>query len=231
MPPTTTLDTLSLWASDDPVMWQAALSSYQSQLMSLKNKKLTDLDNWVWNELETSVRKRKPACMNKEEWVKLVTWKITRGKTRPLLGYAKEQVDQTVRDATATALENLSEENEKKNDDVGAWLSTCLKPLTDLRGVGAATAAAFLAACTDQIPMMSDELIAVTLQPTASEYTEKRLIEMVKIVRAKAKKVNLTAREVEHAVLAEAWKTTYQGKQRKDTAGAATTKPATKRKR
>ena len=66
MPPTTTLDTLSLWASDDPVVWQAALSSYQSQLMSLKNKKLTDLDNWVWNELETSVRKRKPACMNKE---------------------------------------------------------------------------------------------------------------------------------------------------------------------
>ena len=101
-----------------------------------------------------------------------------------------------MRDATATALENLSEENEKKNDDVGAWLSTCLKPLTDLRGVGAATAAAFLAACTDQIPMMSDELIAVTLQPTASEYTEKRLIEMVKIVRAKAKKVKEYAEQV-----------------------------------
>ena len=220
MPPTSTPDTTELWRSDDPVVWRAAFDSYESRLKSLNHKELVSLDKWFRVTLPAAVSARTPTPhMLAAEFVQLVTWKITRGKRRnTLLGYARAHTDATMTSATSEALSKLKIFDEfvqggtsldfgTSKATADTYLLDSLKPLVALHGTGAATAAAVLAAVSPQVPMMSDELLAVVTWSGVNPDTDKNFLSLVTAVQTKAKRVRMTPREVERAVYAEACKT------------------------
>ena len=206
MPPTATVDTRRLWNSDDPAEWRKALDAYPARLAALNDPKLLELDAWFWGTLGDAIRARDPSRLTAEELVRVVAWKLARGKFRPnLLNFARAHTEATAGKATGEALARFA----KASGDGGEnenWLAACLEPLVRLKGIGPATASAVLAAATASIPMMSDELIAVALpQATSSQmYSMPRLQALVEATRAKAKKVGVSPREVERAIFAEA---------------------------
>ena len=238
MPPQSTAASVALWKSDDPAAWRAALDAYHTRMGALNNDKLVQLDRWYHEDLPGAIAARRPPHMLASELVKLVDWKMTRGKVRPrLLEFAKAHSDKTVRDATSVAIARLGGaggSDEEGGEGGGssnmkttakAILNTddipsALEPLVALKGMGPATASAVLAAADTSLPFMSDDIIAVALPPTGSSdtYSTPRLLQLASKVRAKAKKVGLTAGEVERAVYSEAALTK---KPKKDSAAGA----------
>jgi hypothetical protein len=188
MPPAATVDTTRLWKSDDPAEWRKALDAYPDRLAALNDPKLQKLDAWFWGSLGDAIRARDPNRLTAEELVRVVEWKLARGKFRPnLLKFAQAHTEATAGEATGEALKRFADATGgyEKN-----WLAACL-------------------AATTSIPMMSDELIAVALpEATSSQmYSMPRLQALVEATRAKAKKVGISPREVERAIFAEAAKT------------------------
>ena len=219
MPPTSTEHSRALWKSDDAGEWRAALDAYDERLAALNHPKLLTLDSWFRHELPSAVRSRDPPRLLARELVELVDWKMTRGKVRPnLLNYAKAHAAKTVEDASAAALRALDDVLANKKPAASA-LESALAPLIALKGIGPATASAVLAAATEHLPMMSDELIAVALPATSSSdtYSAARLVALAKAARAKGLKTGLTPREVERAVYSAA---AITKKPKKDAAAA-----------
>lgn len=138
--------------------YPAAVSAAEARDARRKKGKLVSLDKWWRGEGRDAARER--GHVTKEALIKLVTWKITRGKMRPLLGYA--------RDMDARALEAAS----KHAFVEGTTFDDAIKPLIALRGIGPATASAILSWASDDWPFMSDEALLATGERT---YTLKRL--------------------------------------------------------
>lgn len=204
MPPTATVDTTRLWKSDDPAEWRKALDAYPARLAALNDPKLLELDAWFWGSLGDTIHARNPHRLTAEELVRVVEWKLTRGKFRPnLVKFARAHTESIVGKATGEALGRFAKASGARDEN---WLAACLAPLVDLKGIGPATASAVLAAATASIPMMSDELIAVALpEATSSQmYSMPRLQTLVEATREKAKRVGMSPREVERAIFAEA---------------------------
>ena len=207
MPPISTPDSCALWKSEDPATWRAELAAYDDRIAALNDPKLRDLDAWYHRDLARAVRTRSPPHLLKDEYVKLVEWKITRGKWRPLLSRAKEHAEGTIRAATEAAIKAL--DAGKANLDEQA-LGAALAPLLELKFCGPATAAAVLSCIGgDEMPIMSDELIAVALPdaPSSKTYSTARLVELVESARRKGNAIGLRAAEVERAIFAAAAKT------------------------
>ncbi|KAL7979107.1 hypothetical protein Chor_015131 [Crotalus horridus] len=76
-----------LYACDDPASWKAVLNIYQDVIaaMGSKRKNLIALDQWYQEELPRILAGRKEKYLTKEELLKLMQWKLTRGKFRPRL--------------------------------------------------------------------------------------------------------------------------------------------------
>jgi hypothetical protein len=210
MPPAATADTTRLWKSDDPAEWRKALDAYPDRLAALNDPKLQELDAWFWGSLGDAIRARDPNRLTAPELVRVVEWKLARGKFRPnLVKFARAHTEATAGEATGEALKRFADAIDKNKKRDKNWLAACLAPLVALKGIGPATASAVLAAATPFIPMMSDELIAVALPNATSSqmYSMQRLQALVDTTRAKAKRVGMTPREVERAIFAEAAKT------------------------
>ena len=210
MPPAATADTTRLWKSDDPAEWRKALDAYPDRLAALNDPKLQELDAWFWGSLGDAIRARDPNRLTAPELVRVVEWKLARGKFRPnLVKFARAHTEATAGEATGEALKRFADATDKNKKRDKNWLAACLAPLVALKGIGPATASAVLAAATPFIPMMSDELIAVALPNATSSqmYSMPRLQALVEATRAKAKRVGMTPREVERAIFAEAAKT------------------------
>ena len=85
MPPAATADTTRLWKSDDPAEWRKALDAYPDRLAALNDPKLQELDAWFWGSLGDAIRARDPNRLTAPELVRVVEWKLARGKFRPNL--------------------------------------------------------------------------------------------------------------------------------------------------
>uniref|UniRef100_A0A0G4F937 Uncharacterized protein n=1 Tax=Chromera velia CCMP2878 TaxID=1169474 RepID=A0A0G4F937_9ALVE len=185
--------------------WTAFLRGYDKTLLTAKKDKkkseeLAELDRWFSEVLPESISSRTPPSMNKDELVKLMEWKLQRGKFRPLMNKLKANGEDTVRMCTTEAfgiLESLPlslpgdlrgggkkggkavELSDKVIASVVSKTVKALKVLTQMKAVGPATASAIACAYrADVIPFFSDELAATACKSTKLQYNLKEYEEI-----------------------------------------------------
>lgn len=161
---------------------------------------------WYQDELPAAVKAHKR--LTAPELVKLVEWKVgQRGKWRPrLLDFARALPEGAVADASLRAFAVLSKVKDSQ-DVPEAALKDALAPLTELKGIGPATASAALSAAHASVPFMSDEAMLAALG--SKDYTVKAAGLLAAALQGKARELSggerrWTAREVEQCLFAAA---------------------------
>ncbi|GAQ88455.1 Hypothetical protein KFL_004300060 [Klebsormidium nitens] len=214
---------MALYESSDSALWEAALDEYPARLQGLGKERLVDLDDFYRVELVKTLKERGNAgYVTKDELVKIVDWKLTRGKWRPrLLGYAKDAAETDIIETSKRAFAALPD------------VQSAIKILSELKGIGPATASAVLAAHSPNLaPFMSDEALAAALKGT-KDYTPKKYAELAEALTAKAKDLGCkstgepwTPSDVERAI----WSDDAKGRQKgvSKTASKAAPKGAAK---
>lgn len=172
---------------------------------------LCKLDSWY-----QSLKSAEPEGISAEDLVKIVEWKLIRGKWRPrLLSFAREHTgalilhantklqavdapvstsflsleyglwhlhaEDVVREASCQAFKlvrGIAAPNE-------ASVEKAVSLLSELRGIGPATASAVLAVASPAVPFMSDEALAACV-PGPKQYTLKAYMELYRALTAKA---------------------------------------------
>ncbi|KAH7373585.1 hypothetical protein KP509_17G063500 [Ceratopteris richardii] len=160
--------------------WEQQLAAYGSLVRALGKPKLHDLDHFYTSSLPSLLRQRRPSpFISSEELVKVVEWKLSRGKWRPkLLSYASSLSEEEVKKASMAAFSAIPD------------LKAAINALTTLKGVGPATASAILAAgAPDVAPFMSDEAMEAVLGGV-KEYTLKQYLLFADRLQCKAKELS-----------------------------------------
>jgi hypothetical protein len=168
---------------------------------------------WYVNELPKELAQAN--SLTHEQLVKLVEWKLARGKWRPrLLDFAKAADGGAVADASLRALAQLRKLKGARCS--AAVLKEAMAPLIELRGVGPATASAVLSAVDPSVPFMSDEALAAALG--TKQYTVAAAGMLMEALQAKAAALTaaggrvFSARDVESALFSESAAMTARAK-------------------
>ncbi|CAE6421994.1 hypothetical protein ACGC1H_001803 [Rhizoctonia solani] len=196
---------------------QAALLRYQEHVSQLAGKQskseLQELDEWRLKELPGLVKSRKPAFVEKEELQRLMEWKLTRGKFRPVLpSLIAQNTPAKVKSSTQDAFDSLC--NIPSSTPLYQPFRALLKSLCGaLKGVGPATGSLLLSIYDDRIPFMSDEAyiwIMYADQGTKKKdikYTEKGYLDYAARVWEVSEKAGIMPAELEKVgwVLGREW--------------------------
>jgi hypothetical protein len=87
--------------------WEKYDRSYDEALNTVaklkKKPELVDLDRFLRNELPGLVLARSPPHLKHEEVAKIMKWKLTRGKMRPLQKLVESNSSSSVTDASTSA--------------------------------------------------------------------------------------------------------------------------------
>ncbi|MCO5569197.1 hypothetical protein L7F22_022907 [Adiantum nelumboides] len=164
---------------NDGAAWQQQLEGYASFIEALKKPKLQELDDFYTRSLPSLVQQRHPSpFMTAQELVKVVQWKLSRGKWRPkLLSFASALTDNEVKTASLGSFLALPD------------LKVAINALTALKGVGPATASAVLAAAApDVAPFMSDEAM-IAVMGSVKDYTLKQYLLYAEKLQCKAQEL------------------------------------------
>ena len=198
---------IKLWNSNAATTWEDALNSY-SDCKSLLSENLSNAqsklsketfgktDSWLENTLVKSIKSDGEITL--DQLTKLMVWKLQRGQFRAtLMGLIKRNSDKTVRTVSSKALKQLFDDSD---------VTGSMKTLTELSGVGPATASLILSIATpDKVPFMSDEAMdAVVGLPR--KYTMSQFHKFRDLVGEKAEKLggDWTFIMVENALFATA---------------------------
>ncbi|KAM3859560.1 uncharacterized protein ACN63O_016093 [Diretmus argenteus] len=160
----------ALFASEDPALWRRIYEKYwevveakKSTGKGKKSGKLLILDKWYQEELPRAIDGRPDKYVTLSELVKLMEWKLTRGKFRPRL-----------QQLVASNSEETVEKCSRKAFSLLPDMQAAIAELSSLKALGPATASAVLAAgAPEQAAFMSDEAVesAPGLKPI--KYTAK----------------------------------------------------------
>jgi hypothetical protein len=139
----------TLWKSDSPKDWQAALDSYEAVIERQGVARLPELDRWYREELPAGIAARAHPHVTHDELVRVTEWKMARGIFRPrnlvlVRGNAPDLVEKT----STAALAAIPDPRRP------------IALLADLAGVGPATASAIAAAAAPDLYPFFDELVA-----------------------------------------------------------------------
>ncbi|KAG0241270.1 hypothetical protein BGW41_006124 [Actinomortierella wolfii] len=175
-----------------PKEWESMLNKYnialEHHVAGKRDNELLKLDQWYQTELPSILAKRKPLHIDSKELVKLMSWKLKRGKFRPTLAkLAASNADKDVKAISEAAFSLLE-----------TGLRPAIVKMAELKGVGPATASAILCAgAPDKVPFMADETmesvpglgtIAYSV-PYYMKFAEK-VIEKAKDLKQKGSTVN-----------------------------------------
>ncbi|KAK0544234.1 hypothetical protein OC845_005712, partial [Tilletia horrida] len=155
------------------------------------SKDVVAQDLWYRTTLRQKLKDRKQkegtAYLDKSDLVTLMQWKLARGKWRPRLEqYMRDHSEKEIRSATEAAFKGLDED--KGQAQSAALPIESLKALTELKGIGPATASAILAAyAPSRVPFLSDEAaIGVGNLGPKPDYTEAYLKRYVARIHERA---------------------------------------------
>ena len=140
---------LDLWSSDDTRAWNHALSQYDDVVAQQAVKALEELDRWYRQEFPPLLAARSPRHATVDELSKLTQWKMARGVWRARnLALVKSNPADLVVEITTRGLAAIPHPSEP------------IRKISELAGVGPATASAVAAAAEPAVYPFFDELVA-----------------------------------------------------------------------
>ncbi|GBP29730.1 hypothetical protein EVAR_13654_1 [Eumeta japonica] len=183
----TAKDTSTFFLEADAKQFDSVLKLYpqaiklKAEQKTKKPEELIKLDNWYQNELPKKIKSRgKEAHMIHEELVQLMKWKQARGRFYPQLSYLiKVNTPRAVMQETKKAFKKLPN------------IESAMTALSNLKGVGTATASALLAAaCPEIAPFMADECLQAIPEMEGSDYTAKEYLNFVNHIKNACDRLN-----------------------------------------
>ncbi|KAM4698309.1 uncharacterized protein WCC33_013879 [Rhinophrynus dorsalis] len=179
--------TSGLFPCEDPQIWQRVSDIYWDVISAkgVKQKKLLMLDKWYQEELSSCISARPKKYLTREELVKLMEWKLTRGKFRPRLQQlAASNPKEAVESCTGKAFNLLPD------------VSAAITELCQLKGIGPATASAILAAGVPELTaFMADEAVESVPGLIPVQYTLKHYLLFLEELRKKAVMLSEASKE------------------------------------
>jgi hypothetical protein len=168
-----------LWADDSCAAWSTALAGYDAAIAAQGSDLLSRLDPWYRETLPILVADRAEPFVTREELVKVVEWKMARGVWRARnLHLARANADQAVEAASRAAFAAAGEERK------------ALRQLSELRGVGAATASAVLAAHRpERYPFFDDVVAAQIPGLPVGDFSVKAYLAYAEALRERAERL------------------------------------------
>ncbi len=145
---------MTLWQTESCADWHAALERYADTVRAQQVNGLPEIDAWYREELPARIAARQPLSVTREELERVTVWKMKRGVWRErnrllVIGNPPALVEQTSQQAFAAT------PDPRKPVDI----------LSNLAGVGPATASAVLACYAPAIYPFFDELVAKQIPP------------------------------------------------------------------
>jgi len=141
-----------LWTSISIDEWQTALQRYERVLARQNSERLPELDHWYRVELPFLLSRREPSHITLSELVEITRWKMLRGVWRGRnLALVKRNSEDDVKQKSQAALESMPHPTQP------------IRHLSDLAGVGPATASAVLAAAQPMHYPFFDECVAAQI--------------------------------------------------------------------
>uniref|UniRef100_A0A8C7XQ96 Zgc:112496 n=1 Tax=Oryzias sinensis TaxID=183150 RepID=A0A8C7XQ96_9TELE len=173
-----------LFVCEEPNIWRKVYDKYwnvvEAKAQGKKHGNLLKLDKWYQEELPVQISSRAEKHITLAELVKLMQWKLTRGKFRPRL-------QQLVASNSEDTVEKCSRNAFNLLPDVQAAIAE----LSFLKGVGPATASAVLAAgAPEQTAFMSDEAMESVPGLPPNQYTAKNYTVFLSKIVERSKKLN-----------------------------------------
>ncbi|XP_051538022.1 uncharacterized protein zgc:112496 [Myxocyprinus asiaticus] len=175
-----------LYNCEDPAVWRGIYDKYWTVVeakSAVKGKapgKLLALDKWFQEELPAAISARSERSLTHAELVKIVEWKLTKGKFRPRL-------QQLIGSNSEVAVHSLTTKAFSLLPDVQASITELCK----LKGVGPATASAVLVAgAPGEVPFMADEAVESIAELRPVEYTAKHYALFLQKILHKTSQLN-----------------------------------------
>ena len=165
-----------LWLDESCAAWSAALAGYEAAIAAQGSDLLTRLDPWYRETLPGLIADRVEPFVRRDELVRVVEWKMARGVWRARnLHLARANSDEAVEAASRAAFSAAEEERK------------ALRLLGELRGVGAATASAVLAAYhPDRYPFFDDVVAAQVPGLAVGDFSVKSYLAYAAALRERA---------------------------------------------
>lgn len=138
----------TLWNSDDARTWRAALDSYESVVAAQKSATLPAVDRWFREELPAAIAARRTPHVTLDELARMAEWKMLRGVWRARnLALIRGNDPALVIETSTAALAARPHP------------TAPIKLLSELEGVGPATASGVVSAASPEIYPFFDELV------------------------------------------------------------------------
>lgn len=169
-----------LWNTRNLEAWTRPLLEYSEKIAKKPGRSLLEDDAWL--RLTLPQQLRDDGFLEKEDLIRVMKWKLTRGKFRPrLLQLVEANTEEDVREKSKVAMDALGKDNVGK----------AVTELSKLKGVGPATASAIIAAARpDLAGFFADESVQATGMKLA--YTKKAVLEFFSLMREKAQDLGPT---------------------------------------
>jgi hypothetical protein len=174
---------------DDKALWERVEGQYSAMIQDKGGYKLTQLDSFCENLGEAF--RGKNSTVSKDDFLRLIDWKFTKGKPRHALkkllnSNSAQDIEQAWNEATAKATD----------DDIKGAIDS----FSVLKGVGPATASAFLSLYKPESFMFMDDEVIECLHEGTRGYTVKIYLELNEKCINLGKELGWTPRKVGRAL-------------------------------